>query len=202
MKDIVSFFYALVAHLGAFGLILVGIFDSSFLFMPLGNDLLVLGLTARQPHKLFYYAAMATVGSELGCAIVDWIARKGGEEGLHRVLPARRMEYVKRKVSENAGFAIGLASVMPPPFPFTPFIAAAAAFNYPRKKLFTILAVTRFARFSAIGLLGILFGQTILKMAELPAVRYSLLGLIVICLVGSVLSVYGWIRRSRKIERR
>src|SRR6266540_1985280 len=102
--------------MGGVGLILMGLLDSSFLFMPLGNDLLVLGLTANHPRRLLYYASMATVGSLAGCALIDWISRKGGEEGLSRVLPKRRIEYVKRKVSKNAGWPLAVAALMPPPF--------------------------------------------------------------------------------------
>ena len=42
-------------HLGGVGLLIMGVLDSSFLVLPLGNDLLVIALTARQHMKVFYY---------------------------------------------------------------------------------------------------------------------------------------------------
>jgi membrane protein YqaA with SNARE-associated domain len=56
----------------------MGVLDSSFLIMPLGNDLLVVALTARRHILLPYYAGMATAGSVIGCLIMDVIARRGG----------------------------------------------------------------------------------------------------------------------------
>jgi membrane protein YqaA with SNARE-associated domain len=194
--------YGILAKLGGFGLLILGIFDSSFLFMPLGNDLLMLGLTARHPDLLLYYAFMATLGSMIGCFLIDWICRKGGEQGLHRVLPEKRIEYVKNRVRKSAGPALALAAIMPPPFPFTPFVAVAAAFQYPRKKLFGILAPMRMLRFSVIGLLAILYGPGIIELANAPAVEYTIGAIVVVCVVGSVISIYGWIKRSRTVSGR
>ena len=36
---------------------------------------------------------------------------------------------------DNAGQALAIASLVPPPFPFTAFVMAAAALQYPRKRL-------------------------------------------------------------------
>ncbi len=199
MKAFLVHVFGVFAALGGLGLVLLGILDSSFLFLPLGNDLLMLVLTARSPRWLPYYAAMATLGSISGCAILDWISRKGGEEGLERVLPKRRIEYVKKKVSQNAGWALAVSAIMPPPFPFTPFVAGAAAFQYPRRKLYPILAGMRFLRFTLVGVLAILFGKRIIALADQPVVQYTIIGLMILCIGGSAASVYGWIKRSRRV---
>src|ERR1700704_5621630 len=111
MRSALLAVYAIASKLGGFGLLLVGLFDSSFLFMPLGNDLLMLGLTANHPHRLLYYAAMATAGSVAGCFLTDVIARKGGEEGLKRLLSPGQIEYLKRRVSNNSGWPIAVAAI-------------------------------------------------------------------------------------------
>src|SRR5947207_3972399 len=114
-------------HLGGFGLLILGVLDSSFLFSPFGNDLLMIALTARRHGRILFYAAMATAGSVLGCFITDAISRKGGEAGLEKRVPKRRLNYIKKKVKKSAGWALVLAALMPPPFPFTLFVAASAA---------------------------------------------------------------------------
>jgi hypothetical protein len=86
---------------------------------------------------------------------------------------------------------------MPPPFPFTAFVAASAAFQYPRKKLFSIIAVCRGIRFTIDGLLAILFGERIIQLAKTPAVQYSILGLVVISIGVSIYSFYSWVKRSK-----
>src|SRR5437016_12750552 len=78
MNGIVQHLFAIFIRLGAFGPLLLGVFDSSFLFMPLGNDLLLVALTARDHKMLPVFAVMATAGSVLGCLLVDLVTRKGG----------------------------------------------------------------------------------------------------------------------------
>ncbi len=186
--------------LGGPGLLLLGILDSSFLFAPLGNDLLVVALTAHYHSTplMLYFAAMSTIGSVLGCLLVDMVFRPAGEHGLAKHLPAQRIGYLKGKVERNAVWALITASIAPPPFPFTPFIMAAAALQYPRKKMLAITGAARMARFTALGALALVFGRHILEWAQSGVVQGILIGLIVVCIVGSAISVVGWVRRSRK----
>jgi membrane protein YqaA with SNARE-associated domain len=199
MKNIAHLLLVFFWHFGGIGLLVLGILDSSFLFAPLGNDLLVVAATARR-HSIplmLYYAGMSTIGSVLGCLLVDVIFRRAGEHALEKHLPRRRLDYVRGKVTRNAAWALVLASIAPPPFPFTPFVMAASALQYPRKKLLTVIGAARMVRFTALGVLALLFGKRILRLAGSGVVQGFLIGLIVICVVGSVLSVVGWIRRSR-----
>ena len=198
MDTIVRHLFAIFIRLDGLGLLILGILDSSFLFMPLGNDLLMVALVARNGSFLLPYAATATAGSVLGCMLIDWISRKGGEEGLTKVIAARQLEYVKRRVRKSAAWAIVLAAIMPPPFPFTPFIAAASAFQYPRRKMLILIAAVRFARFLLVGTLAVIFGRSIIRMAQAPAVRSAILAIVALSIIGSVISVYSWIKRSRR----
>ncbi len=193
--------FHLFLRLGGFGLLALGILDSSFLFMPLGNDLLIVALTARRHELLLYYVAMASAGSVLGCLLVDVVSRKGGEEGLKHLVPRNRLSFVRRHVVEHAGWAVAAASLMPPPFPFTPFVVVAAALQYSRKKLLAVIAVSRAIRFSIAGGLAIVFGRRIIYIANRPAVRYAILGLVALSLAGSVWSIVNWIRKSRAVQR-
>ena len=201
MKGLLLNLAAFFASLGGFGLLLLGVLDSSFLFMPLGNDLLVVALTARHHTRMPYYALMAAAGSVLGCLFTDWVSRKGGEKGLETRVKGRTLAYVKRKVDKKAGPALALASLMPPPFPFTPFVVVLAALQYPRPKLLGIVAAARLVRFVAEGFLAIWFGKRILEMAGVPAVQSTIIGLVVISMAGSVYSIYSWVQSSRKRPR-
>ena len=158
-----------------------------------GND----GTASQRPGYVLYYAVMSTAGSVLGCLLIDLTLRPLGAKGLETHLPERTLRRVHKKVGQNAGGALALASLAPPPFPFTAFVMAAAALSYSRKRLLAIVGATRLLRFSVIGLLAILFGERILQWAKNPIVQGLLIGLIVVCTVGSAASVYGWIKRSR-----
>jgi membrane protein YqaA with SNARE-associated domain len=202
MKHLTQVLLAIFWKFGGPGLLVLGILDSSFLFAPLGNDLLVVAMTARHRDllEMLYYAGMSTVGSVIGCLLVDLIFRKAGEKGLEKHLSKRRLEYVKRKVTANAAWALVLASIAPPPFPFTPFVMAASALQYPRKRMLAITGAARMFRFTALGLLAYFYGKRILTWADSDVVQWILIiGLVVLCTVGSVFSVVGWIKRSRKI---
>ena len=195
--------FAFVLKFGGVGLLLLGIMDSSFLFAPWGNDLLVVALVARHPGgvQMLYYAAMSTVGSVVGCLLLDLTLRPLGAEGLKKHLSAGRVKQVQAKVGKNATKALVIASLAPPPFPFTAFVMAAAALQYPRRRMLAVVGITRLVRFVVLGLLALRFGRSILKWFENPIAQELLVALIVLCIVGSVVSVYGWIHRSRSESR-
>ena len=198
MHRLADYLYLLFSHLGGFGLLLLGVLDSSFLFLPLGNDLLLVALTAQYRNRWPYYVLLATAGSTLGCLAVDVVSRKGGEEGLKKRLSQRRFAYVKRRIAKRANLALALASLAPPPFPFTAVVAAAAAFDYPRRKLIAAIAISRAARFTITSLLALWFGPRILRLAETPAVERSVVIFAAVCMIGSGISIFRWIQRSRK----
>ena len=101
----------------------------------------------------------------------------------------------------NAARALVVASLAPPPFPFTPFIMAAAALQYSRARLLATVGVARMVRFSVLGLLALRFGERILKWVQNPVAQGLLIALIVFCTVGSAFSVYRWISRSHTAPR-
>jgi len=196
--------FAFILKFGGLGLLVIGILDSSYLFVPWGNDLLVVAMAAHHPsvQNALNYAGMSTVGSVLGCLLVDITLRPLGAQGLERHLSQRRLKQVREKVRKNAAQALAIASFAPPPFPFTAFIMAAAALQYPRKRLLVVVGATRMLRFTLLGLLALRFGERILKWTENPIVQGFLIGLILLCTVGSTVSVYRWIARSRSAPAR
>lgn len=200
MRHAAQVLFAIFAQAGGFGLLVLGILDSSFLFAPLGNDLMVVAMTSRHRRlaEMFYYAGMSTIGSVLGCLLIDVVFRRAGEKGLEKHLSRRRLDYVRKKVESNAAWALVLASIAPPPFPFTPFIMAGAALQYPRRRMMWVVGAARMVRFSGLGILAYFFGRQILRWFDNEWVQNFLIGVTVLAIVGSIVSVYGWIRRSRR----
>jgi membrane protein YqaA with SNARE-associated domain len=178
-------------HAGGLGLLTLGAFDSSPLVVPFGNDLLVLALCARYHERVLYYVAMATAGSLIGVFVTDWVGRKS-EGGLKKVVAGKNLKYVRKLVEKRAAWTLVIVSLLPPPFPFTPFVAAAAAFRYPRAKLLGFVGVGRFARFTIEGALAVHYGRWIIRQAQAPFFEHIMIALIVISIVGSALSIYRW----------
>jgi membrane protein YqaA with SNARE-associated domain len=182
---------------GGLGLLTLGAFDSSPLVVPLGNDLLVLALSARYHDRMLYYAVMATLGSLIGCLATVWISRKGGAQ-LTKVTSHERLGNIQKQVQKRAGWTLVVASLLPPPFPFTAIVAAAAAFKYPPNKLFSYVGVGRFARFLIEGALAIHYGRWIIRQARSPILEDVMIALIVISIVASVFTIYQWNEKSKR----
>lgn len=185
-------------RLGAAGPFLLGVADSSFLVLPFGNDLLLLILVARRHSLAWEYVPVAAAGSVIGIALLDFVCRRGGEAGLQKVLKPKQFERLERKSSRRAGYAVAIACLAPPPFPFTAVIAASSAFQYSRARLFSIAFVSRMIRFSIVAVLAVIYGPQIRSIVQSPAFFSAMIGLIAICVVASVYSVVGWIRGRSK----
>jgi membrane protein YqaA with SNARE-associated domain len=191
IQALVHFFFAL----GGPGLILLGILDSSFLMLPLGNDLLLVALTASQPDRMYYYAIMATFGSTLGVTFCHYVCSRMGEKALGK--KTRQLAYVERKVEKYGGLAIGFAALAPPGFPFTPFIVVPAALHYPLKKMAAIIFGCRLVRFLVEGTLARIYGRHLLRMAKSPVMTDFVIVIMVISLIGSAISIWGWVQKGQ-----
>ncbi len=193
MRQIVRYFVAL----GAAGLVAMGILDSSFLFLPASNDLLLIVLTARHHEYVVMYVIAAAFGSILGILLLDVVSRKLGEEGLKKVITAKRLEYVKAKIKRRAPIMLIVAALAPPPFPFTAIVAAASAFQYPRLRLLSVMLVGRLVRFAIVGYVAIRFGRPIIAFTRSEEFRWGIGIFAAICVVGSILSVMKWMRAAK-----
>ena len=198
MQGFLNHAFAVLLGLGGAGLFILGVLDSSFLFLPLGNDLLLTALTIRHHERLPLYVALASSGSCAGVFLLDLVVRKGGEVGLQKIMSKRRFEFLKRKMSHHASIPLALICVAPPPFPFTPVVATASAFNYPRWRLLAIVLGGRIVRFTIVGLLANKFGHEILRLAKTNVFIGIMIAIIAASAIGSVLSVMKWVRQSRR----
>ncbi len=197
MKSFIHPFVILFASLGGAGIFLLGILDGSLLFLPLGIDLLIVGLTAHHHDRWLYYVTMATIGSVIGCYTTDWVGRKSGEAGIEKRISKRQLRFIQKRVQAHAGMALAISSVAPPGFPFTPVVLVAAALKYPRTKLLTVIAIFRFVRFTTEALLAIRYGRHILKIAESKTVQTVIFAVVVISVAGTAWVVFSWWKTGR-----
>jgi len=195
---------AFFLRIGALGLFLLGVFDSSFLFLPFGNDLLLIALVSRgrEPWRWVIYALAAALGSVVGVAIVDLVMRKAGEEGLEKFVGPKSLDRLKGKIEKSGVWAMFFAALLPPPFPFTAAIAAASALQVERRGMLTAVFVGRIVRFTAESLLALYFGRRLLHYLRSEYVEYFVYGLIAVAVVGAFLTVRKLLRaRPRRAPR-
>jgi membrane protein YqaA with SNARE-associated domain len=152
--------------LGAPGLFLISFLDSSVLTFPVINDLLVIELSIQRPARMTLYASMAALGSVLGCVLLYFIARKGGEAFFRRKAGSRA-EIIRGFLKRNGFGGMLVAALLPPPTPFKAFVLAAGVFEVPLASFASAIALARAFRYFGIGYLAMRYGsQTLPYVAE------------------------------------
>lgn len=179
-----------------FGPLLMGILDSSFLMLPFGNDLLVVGLVAHNHDGIPWYVLAAACGSTIGALILALVSRKIGEEGISKLAGKSRYDRLKNHIGAHAGPVVFIGGLAPPPFPFTMVIAAAAALDYPIWRLLTINFAARTIRFALLSWLAVTFGKQVLAIAQSQQFEWGMAAFIFLCVAGSAFSLWRWFRGS------
>jgi membrane protein YqaA with SNARE-associated domain len=186
-------------RMGGPGLILLGIADSSVIPLTGSMDVLTIWLAAHHREPWLYYALMATMGAVIGGYITYSLARKGGKETLERKLSKRTAAKVYQRFERWGFYAVAVPAVLPPPFPIVPFLLAAGAMQYSRKKFLAALTLGRGVRFTILAGLGAMYGNRIDRFFT----RYykpALAILIGLAVLGGVMTLVGYYRsRGNKI---
>ncbi|HEY3626827.1 MAG TPA: VTT domain-containing protein [Terracidiphilus sp.] len=182
-------------HIGYFGPLVMGVLDSSFLILPFGNDLIVVGLVAQHHHGAPWYVLSAACGSTIGAFLLAFVSRKIGEEGIRKISGDSRYEKLKKRIGRRSGVAVAVAGLAPPPFPFTTVIAAVSALSYPIWKTLVINFLARGARFTILAFLAIRFGRQVLRIAKSAPFEWSMVAFVVLCILASAFSVVHWLRK-------
>src|SRR5580700_9820401 len=175
-------------RLGGPGLVLLGIADNSVIPLTGSMDVLTIWLAARHREPWPYYALMATLGAVIGGYITYALARKGGKEAMERKLSKKRAAQFSKAFARWGFAAVAIPAVLPPPFPFVPFLLAAGAMQYSRKKFLAALTLGRGIRYTIGAWLGFHYGRHILRFFS----RYDKLAiaiLIVLAVIGAILSL-------------
>ena len=93
---------------------------------------------------------------------------------------------------------MAVPALLPPPFPIVPFLLAAGAMQYSRKKFVAALALGRGVRFTILAGLGAIYGRHIVRFFSQyywPAL-FTLIGLAVIGGIVSLVQYYRYKHRA------
>jgi membrane protein YqaA with SNARE-associated domain len=150
-------FIAFAGGLGAPGLFLISFLDSSVLTFPVVNDLLLIELSIAHPERMPLYAFLSALGSVLGCVLLYFIARKGGEALFHR-RAGEHAHTIRHWVEQNGFVGILIAALLPPPTPFKVFVVAAGGLEVPLLSFTSAITIARLFRYFGIGYLAIRYG--------------------------------------------
>jgi membrane protein YqaA with SNARE-associated domain len=151
------------------GIVVLTALDATlFVSLPFGIDVVVIILAARSDTLTWIVPCLATAGSVGGAVLTFWMGIKIGEQGLERWVSPRRLERVRRRIKDNGAIALASLALIPPPFPFTPFVLAAGALKVRGVLFFATLAGCRLIRFGLEALLARRYGRQIVAWLDTP----------------------------------
>jgi membrane protein YqaA with SNARE-associated domain len=187
VKSFISWLYGFALGLGGPGLCAVAFLDSSFISLPQINDILVVLMVTQHKAWMPYYAAMATLGSIAGCYAIYYLAERGGEAFLRKRAHGKNVDRALALYKRHGLMALMIPAILPPPAPFKLFVLMAGVAGVRPLQFVVAIALARGARYLALGVLAIYFGDTALELMRTQG-RLVALGLAAMLAVG----VFGW----------
>jgi membrane protein YqaA with SNARE-associated domain len=160
-----------------------------FVSLPFGIDAAVIILAARLASLWWTVPILASAGSVVGAAITFWMGRIIGEKGLERYVPPKRLEKVRARIKKSGAIALAVLDLIPPPFPFTPFVLAAGALEVKTRLFFVTLVICRMLRFGAEAAFAQTYGHGVLALLDSDRFHDVVSFLIVLAIVLTVASV-------------
>ena len=182
------------------GVFVLAALDSSLLFsFPFGIDAVVIIVAARL-REAWLVPVLAAAGSVTGAALTFWVGVKIGEQGLERYVPPKRLERIRKRIKESGAVALASLSLIPPPFPFTPFVLAAGALEVRTATFFATLAVCRILRFGIEAVLAIKYGRRILRWLDSSFFQDVVAACIALTVILTIVSIARVVRSTKPLR--
>ena len=179
---------AVLKPLGAFGVLIVAIIDSSSIPMPL--DAMVVEYVVRDRGRFLIYCFIAALGAAIGSLLPYYLGRAGGELFLLKRINRARYEQLRDRFEKQEFLAIMIPAMMPPPFPVKIFELAAGVFEMKPLWFFSGLLLGKFVRFVVVSLIIMIYGPAIFHTMIRTAHRHLDLMLLCVGLPVLLLGVY------------
>jgi membrane protein YqaA with SNARE-associated domain len=179
---------AVLKPLGAFGVLIIAIIDSSSIPMPL--DAMVVEYVVQDHAKFLLYCFTAAFGAAIGSLLPYYLGRAGGELFLLKRINRARYEQLRDRFEKQEFLAILIPAMMPPPFPVKIFELAAGVFEMKPLWFFCAILLGKFARFVVVSLIIMIYGPAIFHTMIRTVHRHQDLMLIIVGVLVVLLVVY------------
>ena len=186
---------ALIAF-GPWGVFLLGFIDSLGIPLPATMDALLILVAVKAPHRAYFTALMAVLGTAGGSITLFLAVRHGRRLFLKGEPPPGRRQRFERWFDRYGMLTVFIPAVVPVlPLPLKVFVVSAGALKTPFGKFLTVILLARVIRYFGEAYLGILLGAD----AQTFLVRHiwMILG-IVLALAGAAYVLIGIIDRRRE----
>lgn len=157
---------ALARSLGLVGVFGLTLFDGSLLWLLPGiNDIILISFVIAKQTVLWAALAVltATAGSMLGAMASYRIGHRGGGELLRRRFPTGLLQRVEGWTQRLGAIPVGVAAIMPPPFPYAPFVFSAGILQVPKNHFRFSVAAGRGIRYTLDAALALYLGRHLLN---------------------------------------
>ena len=197
MRRLLGWVHGFALTLGGPGLFLIALLDSSFLSFPAVVDLLIVPMVTLHKERMIYYALLATLGSMAGCFLLYLLGRKGGEALLRRRFHERHVDRALAVFQRHGLLAIAVPSLLPPPFPFKPFVLAAGVAGVRPFEFLLAVGLGRGVRYFGEGLLALWYGEraAVFIRDNARAVSLGIAAVVLVCGLG-------WIWYTKRTRQR
>jgi membrane protein YqaA with SNARE-associated domain len=196
---LVSKLWAWLRHLGGPGLLLLGLADNSLIPMPGSMDVLTIWFAVHHSTEWYYYALMATLGAVIGGYVTYRLARQGGKAVLEHRLGRRRADSFNKQFEHWGFWAVVVPAILPPPFPIVPFLLAAGAMQYSRKKFLGALTIGRSLRYGILAYLGVRYGRHFLRFFH-KYTQPTVFVLLAMSLIAGIIALVTYLRSRHQGE--
>ena len=179
---------ALLKPLGAFGLMIIAIIDSSSIPMPL--DAIVAEYVVHEHARFLIYCFAAAFGAAAGGLLPYYLGRAGGELFLLKRINRARYEMLRDRFEKQEFLAILIPAMLPPPFPVKVVEFAAGVFEMKPLWFFSALLLGKLARFVLVSLVIMIYGPAIFHTILRTLQHHQDLTLICAGVLVVILAVY------------
>lgn len=188
----------IVMVLGGGGLFVIAFLDSSVLSFPFVTDLLYMDFVIHRPERMAYYAAMATLGSLVGCIWLYLLAKKGGE-AYRRKRGPKPGGRIRHWVHRNAFLSVFVPAILPPPMQFKLFVIAEGVVEVPLRTFVLGILGGRGLRYTLEGIFAIEYGENVAHIM----LAHKIASLVVpTMLISSIYFVSRWLLKAEATDER
>ena len=200
MRSLSHWIIALCAS--PFGVVVLAALDSTLFFsLPFGIDAAVIILAAQLETTLVDRADSRDrrIGRRRRAHLLDGRqGRRAGARALGGAAPPRAHSPQGAEETPQGAIALAVLDLIPPPFPFTPFVLAAGALEVKTRMFFGTLIACRLLRFGAEAALAATYGQGVMRMLDSDLFHQVVLFFVALAIVLTILSLAQIIRTTRK----
>jgi membrane protein YqaA with SNARE-associated domain len=146
-------------------------------------------MVTRHPSAMPGYVVATVAGSLAGCLVMHAIGKKGGEALVRKRFAGARVERAMASLRRHGMVAVLVPSLLPPPAPFKLFVLLAGVVGISRGRFAVAITIGRGARYVALGLLAVRYGEAAMRYVRENGALVSLVaaGIVAAAFAGSLL---------------